>query len=239
MMITKDRITSAQGRERDAERLILSSKPVLYLPLYKLDGTAQFTSRDAYGHLGTVTGATWGIQGRTFDGVDDQIVVADGADSALDLITAMTYEVWVKPDDGGDDYGRFLVKMNAAETVFKTQLGKEAGDETNVRWEQVDLTSGVLNSGTGKMVTGSWNHVVGTYSSVSSTRIIYVNGVNVASDTPTGTIVSTLGGKVKLGSMQAGTQNILGTIGEARIYSRALTATEIRRNFLATRWRYQ
>src|SRR3990167_5915362 len=45
---------------------------VLYLPLWKKDGSS-FMSDDAYGHLATVTGATWGSQGRTFDGVDDLI----------------------------------------------------------------------------------------------------------------------------------------------------------------------
>lgn len=50
---------------------------VLYLPLYKLDG-AEITSQDAYGHLATVTGALWRLDGRLFDG-DDKIVIPNHA----------------------------------------------------------------------------------------------------------------------------------------------------------------
>jgi len=42
---------------------------VLYLPLYQLDGWA-FMSRDAYGHLCSVTGAKWTPQGRDLDEQD-------------------------------------------------------------------------------------------------------------------------------------------------------------------------
>lgn len=34
-------------------------------------------------------------------------------------------------------------------------------------------------------------------------------------------------------------QPFQGTIGEVRIYSRALAPAEIKRNYLATKWRYQ
>ena len=51
---------------------------VLYLPLYQLDGTA-ITSKDAYGHLCSVTGVTWRPDGRCFDGVDDEIDCGNGS----------------------------------------------------------------------------------------------------------------------------------------------------------------
>ena len=57
-------------------RRVPAGYPVLWLPLWKLDG-AQFTSKDAYGRLVTVTGAPWGPQGRPFDGVDDKFSIPD------------------------------------------------------------------------------------------------------------------------------------------------------------------
>ena len=45
---------------------------VLYLPLHQRDGSS-FMSKDAYGHVCTVTGAVWTPEGRLFDGVDDYI----------------------------------------------------------------------------------------------------------------------------------------------------------------------
>jgi len=213
---------------------IIDRSLVLYLPLYELDG-ASFQSRDAYGHLCAVTGALWKPNGRYFDGSDDDILIADGADSALDLITAMTYEVWVKPGDGGADYGRFLSKTSADNATRTIQLGKEVADETNIRWE---LLASVLNSGSGAAAVDAWNHVVGTYINTPR-RAIYVNGIEVASDAPAGTIPSTAGGRVWAGCLFNGNQNYKGLIGEVRIYNRALTPLEIQHNYLATKWRYR
>jgi len=212
---------------------------VLYLPLYELDGSS-FASRDAYGHLCTVTGALWRPNGHYFDGADDRIAVADSAGSAFDLITAMTYEVWVKPGNGGDNYGRFLSKTDANPYANrKVMLGKELADETNVRWEHSDLAGGgVLNSGAGAMVVDAWNHVVGTYEN-SGQKFIYVNGASVASATQAGTVASTAGGVLWIGSLFATNQNFLGDIGEVRIYNRGLTPQEIQHNYLATKWRYR
>lgn len=210
---------------------------VLYLPLHELDG-ASFASRDALRHICVVSGTAWSSEGRTFDGVDDDIDIASGADSALDLITALTYEIWVRPLDGGDTYGRFMSKTNAATNLRKILLGKDADDETNVRWEIGDLSPTVLSSGTGKMVSGAWNHVVGTYKNTPDRRI-YVNGVQVANDAPPGTIVSTAGGRLWLGAIFPGNQNFFGSIGEVRVYNRVLTAPEVQHNYVATKWRYQ
>ena len=60
-------------------RFLLDPSLVLYLPLYQLDG-ASFMSRDAYGHLGVNYGSTWTPQGRSFDGVDDYVIVPNVVD---------------------------------------------------------------------------------------------------------------------------------------------------------------
>ncbi len=219
-------------------RIPVMSGCVLWLPLYKMPGTT-IKSRDAYGHSCTVTGATYGRQGRTFDGSDDRIAVASGADTVLDLITAMTYEVWVYPSDGGDDYGRFLSKTDASPYATRVCfLGKELADETNVRWEHTDLTDMVLNSGAGDMTSGAWNHVVGTYANTPY-RAIYVNGALVANDAPTGTVTSTAGGSLWIGALYTTVQNFKGIIGEVRIYNRALSLAEIAHNYNVTNWRYK
>ena len=228
-----------------ARRYILSTRPVLYIDLSKHAG-GQFRSDDGIGHLCTVTEATWRSQGRTFDGVDDTIAVAEGADTALDLTTELTYECWVKPTNGGDTHGRFMSKTSAS--PYSTRvclLGKDTDDETNVRWEQSDI--GVLNSGTGKMTVDVWNHVVGTFyyeaPGDSTTRRIHVNGIQIITETVTGAfalpITSTAGGVLWLGTLFTTNQNFLGTIGEVRIYNRALSGIEIMRNYMATKWRYR
>ena len=64
----------------------------LYLPLWKLDGNS-FQSKDAYGHLATVTGATKVLQGFSFDGVDDKITIPHAA--TLDFGLTSFWEMMV------------------------------------------------------------------------------------------------------------------------------------------------
>ena len=66
---------------------------VLYLPLYELDG-ASFMSKDAYGHLCTVTGATWTPRGRSFDGTDDHIALPQAAYQVAGDGDDLTILIW-------------------------------------------------------------------------------------------------------------------------------------------------
>ena len=86
MWETLDRIDSP-------EDFIYDPYLALCLPLYMLDG-ASFMSRDAYGHLCTVTGALWRPNGRYFDGVDDLISIPSHA--SLDTLATPAYIVWLK-----------------------------------------------------------------------------------------------------------------------------------------------
>src|SRR3972149_6505876 len=109
---------------------------VLYLPLYELDG-ASFASRDAYGHLCTVTGATWGLQGRTFNGTSDWINCGTSSILVPPQITlefwlyitesgAMTYAIAERRGYGGESNGYFVFHSNKR-FAFETN-GNLAGD---------------------------------------------------------------------------------------------------------------
>ena len=86
----------------------------------------------------------------------------------------------------------------------------------------------------------SWYHVVGTFARNSFSRL-YVNGINIssASSTPLNGISITPSnsdaaiGKAGAGQFYAGCR-----IGQARIYNRELSATEVSQNYNATRARY-
>ncbi len=80
-------------RIADPKDFIFDPYLKLYLPLYELDG-ASFMSRDAYGHLCTVTGAFWTPRGYSFDGGRDYINA--GSHSVFTLGTLdWTFEFWV------------------------------------------------------------------------------------------------------------------------------------------------
>src|SRR3990172_13167350 len=76
------------------DKFIYDPSLVFYVPLYELDGTT-FQSKDAYGHLCTVTGALWRPQGRDFDGTDDVISAPDH--NALDITGTVTLISWFYP----------------------------------------------------------------------------------------------------------------------------------------------
>ena len=89
---------------------------VLYLPLYELDG-ASFISKDANGHLCTVTGALWRPNGHYFDGTDDKIDC--GAGTNLAVANEITIEAWINPESLGEgSAGRILSKNDIANYAY-------------------------------------------------------------------------------------------------------------------------
>ena len=221
MQATLDRIDSPEG-------FILDPSLVLYLPLYRLDG-AFFMSKDAYGHLCTVTGATWGSQGRSFDGTDDYINCGD--DTSFDITSAITVEAWIK--------------TNVA-LLLQHIVGRDDGTNRNyILVIQADGTpnwvlwvSNAAKERTGSLVTaGTWYHLVGTYDGAQS--ILYTNAVAGSPLAVTGAIDND-DVSLTMGSRAVSLdRDFDGIIGEVRIYNRALTPLEIQNNYLATKWRYK
>ena len=204
---------------------------VLYLPLHRLDG-ASFMSRDAYGHLCTVTGALWRPYGRYFDGSDD--VIKCGANTALDIVTAGTLEAWVNVTTFGDNEG---VTAKGTTSGY-WNLTSYSGPQFRFIVRDGVGFARVIASG---VSTDTWYHLVGVVDGRTATSLkIYLD----ASLKQEGDISA-------IGSLVDNTKNLLigedernaaffhGLIGEVRIYNRALTPLEIQRNYLATKWRYQ
>ena len=108
--------------------------------------------------------------------------------------------------------------------------------QPKMRWEVIGSTSNsytTILSNT-DFTTGQWYHFVGTFDGASTTTL-YVNGTQdlqraTISIQPTSTTAPIILGKY------AG--NMDGRIGEARIYNRELSATEVSQNYNATRGKY-
>ena len=175
------------------------------------------------GNTGTVAGATRSTSGRyggalSFDGTNDSVSVPDAA--SLDLTNNMTLSAYVRP---------------TAATGWRTVLMKERPG---------GLSYGMYGSGdlprpSGQLVIGSaeqalmspsalpantWSHLAFTYN--GSVMRLYVNGVEVADQTQTGSaVVST--GALKIGGNAIWGEWFAGLIDEVRVYNRALTATEL------------
>jgi glucose/arabinose dehydrogenase/fibronectin type 3 domain-containing protein len=175
------------------------------------------------GNTGTITGATWvagkyggGLQ---FDGVSN-IVQVPSSTSLNSVTSTMTLAAWIKPTASQTGWRTIMQKqadafyLNASNSngpLFPSGGGTIGG------WSQ--FVSGT----TGSPVNG-WTHVALTYD--GSMLRLYVNGTQVATATAGGAIQTTTS-PLWIGGNQPYGEFFTGVIDEARVYNRALSATEI------------
>ena len=177
------------------------------------------------GTFGRIRQARWAA-GRfggalEFDGVNDWVTVQDAA--ALDIRYGITLEAWVNP--------RSLHGWN-------TIVLKESDDGLAYALyanDDVPRPAGYVNvAGYDRSVAGvepvplnEWTHVAMTYDGLMMR--LYVNGVQVSRRPLTGRILST-DEALRIGGNSVWGEFFDGWIDEVRIYSRALSAMEIRRD---------
>ena len=163
------------------------------------------------------------------DGTNDHVTLPSGVVSG---VTAFTASVWVKPDTVTNwarvfDFGTginvymFLAPQNAV-------TGKVRFAITTTGWpgeQKID--------GQSALAAGIWSHVVVTWS--GNTGILYVNGVEVGRNSAMTLNPSSLGTTTLnyLGRSQFADPYFDGLIDDFRIYTRALSATEIANQTLA------
>lgn len=216
---------------------------VLYLPLHELDGSS-FMSRDAYGHLCTVTGALWEYNGRTFDGVDD--VIYTSSPSFVDD-TQGTVEVWVKFTDFTQDHSVASACVDGAEDDEFLFMYYRPSDSYKIGvYQSLNAVTQMYAKTRANVITDTgWHHWVVT--SDSSTLRAYLDGIEesltfiTGSNTGQWMATATDADTFSIGAIKRATPVLetKGIIGEVRVYSRALKASEIQHNYLATKWRYQ
>ncbi len=202
---------------------------VLYLPLYKRDGLI-FQSDDAYGHLATVTGAIWTPQGRRFDAVDDVIIVPDNA--SLQLANALTVSIWLS-SAGATHNGIF----KGSETRNASYNYRILHHSTNTVSFGVCVGGVEITHNVADVVTlNTW--LCFALTADGTTLNGYKNGVNIKTAAAVGPYDVFSGQTLKVGGDPVFGSSFNGLIGEAWIYNRALTVSEIMRDYLATKWRY-
>jgi len=220
------------ARARDAGGNLATSAPVAVTvanPLpdlvaaYGFDEGAGTTAADAsgYGNDGAVFGASWTASGRfggalSFNGTDSRVTVAD-ADS-LDLLDAMTLEAWVNPTAVSGWRTILMKELDAIYYLYGS--GGTAGHPG------VGVNIGGYREifGPSALPLNAWSHVAGTYD--GSALRLYVNGVQVASASRTGTLQSTTN-PLRIGGNAQWGEYFAGRIDEVRVYRRALSAAEI------------
>jgi hypothetical protein len=194
---------------------------------YKFDEGSGTASTDSSGNNnnGTWSGsgthyatAKVGSYSGQFNGSDDAISVP--FNSSLQFGINFTFSLWAKFNNLGsgayyDHYNSFVYR-DPGQSIFFATEGHHI--YTSVRTSVVELRS------PDNLITGTWYFITITYD--GSYRKIYVNGVEVASVSCSGT-PETNSGPMLIGRYIYGPSFMDGVIDEISFYNRTLSATEI------------
>jgi len=199
----------------------------------------QFRDISGGGNTGTCTGLACptpvdGVPGTrgtalSFDGVDDFVSVPHSA--SLNITGAITIGVWVKRTGTPSAFAGIVAKENTdlgvgygiiyagtANPAYRSRIGG--------LWRSLIFAEFPLNT---------WRYVVATYD--GSFMRVYLDGIFSVSQAASGSIATntfplSIGRQERAGSFFAG------LIDDVRIYSRALTASEIQTLYAQTRDKY-
>ncbi|MDP6585740.1 MAG: LamG domain-containing protein, partial [Anaerolineales bacterium] len=179
---------------------------------------------------GTVNGgATLTPDGRighaySFDGNNDYIDVGTG--SSL-YPSTFTLEAWIKGTSSASPRGIFSVGYNegASQGVYLI-----ANTDNSLNFQVYDGSDAVATTTAAGLITNDvWHHVATTFD--GSNTEVYVDGIVKATNTQDPVEFDT-NTNVYIGTYSAGNWRFSGTIDEARIYKRALSAEEIEYSYL-------
>jgi len=171
-----------------------------------------------------------------FDGTNDYGTIPTFTSKPT---TQITCEAWCKPLKGSVGTGTH--RGGVISCTNSMYLGiidsTDGGNTFSMHWANQTTNSRLFNWN-GQIPNTAWSHLVGTYDGV--TNRAYLNGVEIYSEAQTGTIpdgtyvVGTYGG-----ALTDGVHNFNGLIGDARIYTQALTASQVLDNYNKTKGKYK
>lgn len=204
---------------------------VFHLPLYQKDGDS-FSSGDTHGYACTVAGALWTPEGRSFDGVDDQIV---GPVLPFASYSGMTILAWGSRTLTGR---RFIVSSGYAPWQF--QIGLAGTDRLSIELNIDGTYRHLANDVSAPQIqaSGDFYQMGFTHTLSGGLWTFYVNGLPYTSGIQAG--ASYQGSNAIRVGAHVGLTNFWGGIlGEISIYNRALQVAEVQKHFIETTWRYK
>ena len=199
------------------------------------EGAGAFAFDIARKNKGTLTnGPTWTSgkfgKGLSFDGTNDYVNIGD----VLDQTGSFSLSAWVKRagDSPTGRAGTIVGKEMASTAQFMLEIidSSEGTSPNTVRFITFGLAVISVYS-TQTITNGQWYHIVATFDSSSITQKIYIDGVQNATQTTTGTMTAN-SDTLKIGYSQgtgASNNYFFGVIDDVRIYNRALSAGEVKR----------
>lgn len=212
---------------------------VLYAPLWSpyLSG-ATFKSQDLYGRTCTVTGATWGSQGRTFAGGGDKIALPASVYQAFSSADDFSIVMWFNHTTNAN-YSAPLAFTVSGVWQPLIMIEHTAADEITCTVRQTaNATNNVVTSSGAPL---GWLHVGMTHDASDTNRVTqYLNGALEGSiNTNALTFAKTDFSQGLIGALASSVNVFYNTIGEVLIWNRVLSAGEITQHCNQTKWRYQ
>lgn len=188
-------------------------------------GTTNLVLNDASGTATTAFHSTGGVVNTafTFDGSDDYLQAASGSDVTFAPGTLITWTAWIKPSANNN-----VIISKWKNTIARKsfRFGIDSSDKLYLSTNDSSSTRTVTSTGT--ITAGVWSFVAATLAGEDANETtLYINGT--ASGTgqgfsPTSAILS----KFRIGSDEDILTFFTGDIDNVMIFSRALSAAEIR-----------
>jgi hypothetical protein len=195
-----------------------------------VSGSTTWRDLSSSSNNGTLT------NGPTFDTTNGGRIYLDGTNDYIALNSSIassspfTLDFWYYPTRVNSSYDQIYSSPDNTDL----QLFFHAVSKTlTTSIENVEIaTSFTLSAGN----INQWYNIVWTYNYVN--RFVYVNNSVVQSNADT-TAYTNNSATVAIGSLPAGTNYFLqGYLGSAKIYNRALSATEVLQNYNSTKTRF-
>ena len=157
-----------------------------------------------------------------FDGIDDYVDC--GINTSLNLMSSMTIELWIKPNQnmGNGKWDRLVHKDWSTGYFFG---GKNGATNALAVALSGDMNAAVTPNNT--IDIGVWQHIGFVFDDPANTIKIYKNGVLISTSTWNGTITGNPNSSLTL-SQSSETFN--GVMDDVRIWNVARTQTEIQAN---------
>jgi len=194
---------------------------------YPFEGSADDVSGNGYdgSNSGDVSYTSGRVgQAASFEPGD---AISVGHDGSLTDLTDFTASAWFRSTaDGRRDQVVFGIRRGY-EIVFDATTTRVSPD--NSVWWAIDNGTGdwaVNGTGAGPLVLDEWHHVALVQDTDDDEVRVYVDGSLAATDGGTGPVNATTG-DLGIGSRGDGFGQFVGDIDDVRIYSRALSASEV------------
>jgi hypothetical protein len=158
------------------------------------------------------------------DGIDDHISIPWVNTSG----SAITLSAWVKNSSfaSGVDQSFISKAVDLTEDSGFWTLGLTSNGQNRLQFDlRADRATTTLTASSGNLPLNTWYHVAATYDGI--TMRVFLNGSEVGAVAKSGSMPRGRNAAIDIGRSPEGTGYLRGAIDDVRIYSSALTATEI------------